>query len=67
MGPVDYYREMPYVFAASDINLNISVKGIQSGVPQRAFDILASWWFFTLQLSAGASGTLFLWGRNGCV
>ena len=42
MGPVDYYREMPYVFAASDINLNISVKGIQSGVPQRAFDILAS-------------------------
>lgn len=42
MGPVDYYREMPYVFAVSDINLNISVKGIQSGVPQRAFDILAS-------------------------
>ena len=42
MGPVNYYREMPYVFAASDINLNISVKGIQSGVPQRAFDILAS-------------------------
>lgn len=42
MGPVDYYSEMPYVFAASDINLNISVKGIQSGVPQRAFDILAS-------------------------
>ena len=42
MGPVNYYSEMPYVFAASDINLNISVKGIQSGVPQRAFDILAS-------------------------
>lgn len=42
MGPVNYYSEMPYVFAVSDINLNISVKGIQSGVPQRAFDILAS-------------------------
>lgn len=41
-GPVDYYDEMPYVFAASDINLNISVKGIQSGIPQRALDVMAS-------------------------
>ena len=41
-GPVDYLREMPYVFAASKINLNISVKGIQTGIPQRAFDIMAS-------------------------
>lgn len=41
-GPVDYYNEMPYVFAASDINLNISVKGIQSGIPQRALDVMAS-------------------------
>lgn len=41
-GPVNYYNEMPYVFASSDINLNISVKGIQSGVPQRALDIMAS-------------------------
>lgn len=41
-GPVNYYGEMPYAFAASDINLNISVKGIQSGIPQRALDIMAS-------------------------
>lgn len=41
-GPVNYYHEMPYVFAASDINLNISVKGIQSGIPQRALDVMAS-------------------------
>lgn len=41
-GRVNYYNEMPYVFASSDINLNISVKGIQSGVPQRALDIMAS-------------------------
>ena len=41
-GRVDYYSEMPYIFAVSDINLNISVKGIQSGIPQRAFDVMAS-------------------------
>lgn len=41
-GTVDYFDEMPYVFAASKINLNISVKGIQSGVPLRAFDVMAS-------------------------
>lgn len=41
-GPVNYYNEMPYVFASSDINLNISVKGIQSGIPQRALDVMAS-------------------------
>ena len=41
-GKVNYYKEMPYVFASSDINLNISVKGIQSGMPQRALDVMAS-------------------------
>lgn len=41
-GPVNYYNEMPYVFASSAINLNISVKGIQSGIPQRALDVMAS-------------------------
>ena len=41
-GRVNYYNEMPYVFAVSDINLNISVKGIQSGIPQRALDVMAS-------------------------
>lgn len=41
-GTVNYFDEMPYVFAASKINLNISVKGIQSGIPLRAFDVMAS-------------------------
>ena len=41
-GKVNYYKEMPYVFALSDINLNISVKGIKSGMPQRALDVMAS-------------------------
>ena len=41
-GKVNYYKEMPYIFASSDINLNISVKGIQSGMPQRTLDVMAS-------------------------
>lgn len=41
-GKVDYYTDMPQVFNASKINLNITVKGIQSGVPLRAMDIMAS-------------------------
>lgn len=40
--PVDYYNEMPYVFASSKINLNITLKSIKSGIPLRAFDIMSS-------------------------
>ena len=42
MGPVDYYSEMPYVFANSKINLNISLRSIQSGIPLRAMDIMGA-------------------------
>ncbi|MDD6192817.1 MAG: DUF3880 domain-containing protein [Lachnospiraceae bacterium] len=41
-GTVDYFDEMPYVFACSKVNLNISVKGIQSGMPLRTLDVMAS-------------------------
>lgn len=41
-GTVDYITEMPYVFKTSKINLNISLKCIQSGIPLRAMDILGS-------------------------
>jgi len=41
-GPVDNYREMPLVFKQSKINLNISLRSIKSGIPQRAFDIMGS-------------------------
>ena len=40
-GKVDYYEEAPVVFANSKINLNISLRSIQSGIPLRAFDIMA--------------------------
>lgn len=42
LGPVRYYDEMPRVFQQSRINLNISLRSILSGIPQRAFDIMGS-------------------------
>lgn len=41
-GTVDYYSEMPLTFKKSRINLNISLRSIQSGIPLRAFDIMGS-------------------------
>lgn len=40
-GTVDYQAEMPLVFHNSRINLNITSRTIESGIPQRVFDILA--------------------------
>ncbi len=40
-GTVDYWNEMPLVFRNSKINLNITSRTIESGIPQRVFDILA--------------------------
>lgn len=40
-GIAHYWDEMPLVFHNSKINLNISSRTIESGVPQRVFDILA--------------------------
>ena len=39
-GRVDYYDEMPYVFKCTDINLNMTLRSIQTGIPQRALDIM---------------------------
>lgn len=41
-GTVNNYQEMPLVFKQSRINLNISLRSIKSGIPQRAFDIMGS-------------------------
>ena len=40
-GTVDYQTQMPLVFYNSKINLNITSRTIETGVPQRVFDILA--------------------------
>ena len=39
-GETDYYFGMPYVFKCSDINLNITLRSIQRGIPLRIMDIL---------------------------
>lgn len=39
-GKIDYYDEMPYVFKSSDINLNITLRSIQKGIPLRCMDIM---------------------------
>lgn len=41
-GKLNYFAEMPLAFAASKINLNITVKGIQTGMPLRTLDVMAS-------------------------
>lgn len=41
-GVVDYVLQMPKVFRNSKINLNISLRSIQSGIPLRALDILGA-------------------------
>lgn len=40
--PVDYVEEMPKVFACSKINLNPSLRCIQSGIPLRALDVMGA-------------------------
>lgn len=52
MGAVDYYSEMPYVFANSKINLNISLRSIQSGIPLRAMDIMGAGGFLLTNFQA---------------
>ena len=40
MGTCNYMHQMPKIFKASDINLNITLKILQTGIPLRALDIL---------------------------
>lgn len=41
MGYADYEAQMPKIFACSNINLNITLKTIQTGIPLRVLDVLA--------------------------
>lgn len=51
-GPVDYYDMAPYVFKQAKINLNISLRSIQSGMPLRAFDIMGAGGFLLTNFQA---------------
>lgn len=39
-GYADYYNDMPYIFRLSRMNLNISLKTIQTGIPLRVIDVM---------------------------
>ncbi|MCM1188234.1 MAG: glycosyltransferase [bacterium] len=39
-GTVDYVRDMPLVFKCSRINLNVTLRNIRHGIPQRVLDIM---------------------------
>lgn len=39
-GGVSTHREMPLIFNRSKINLNITIRSIQTGLPQRIWDVL---------------------------
>lgn len=39
-GTVSTHREMPFIFRNSRINLNITVRGIRTGIPLRIWDVL---------------------------
>lgn len=41
-GFADYYSEMPKIFHGSKINLNITLRSIQTGIPLRVMDILGA-------------------------
>lgn len=38
--PVDYFSEMPQIFRSSEINLNMTIPNIHTGIPLRIWDIL---------------------------
>ena len=40
MGYADYEKTMPKVFKASKVNLNITLRTIETGIPLRCFDIM---------------------------
>ncbi len=42
LGYADYVSQMPEIFAASKINLNISLRSILTGIPLRVVDILGA-------------------------
>ena len=62
-GTVSYWSEMPLVFAGSDINLNITIPNIRSGVPLRVFDVLAAGGFLITNYQPELS-MLFEIGRD---
>lgn len=60
-GKVDYYTEMPKVFRYSDVNVNVTLRSIRSGIPLRILDVIASGGF----LLTNAQPELELYFKDG--
>ena len=52
MGAVDYYNVMPHVFKNTKVNLNITLRSIQTGIPLRCFDIMGAGGFLLTNYQA---------------
>ena len=52
MGTVNYYTEMAEVFSGSNINLNITLKSIRTGIPERILDIMGAGGFLITNYQA---------------
>ena len=51
-GSLDYWSELPLVFAGTDINLNLTIPNIKSGLPLRIFDVLGCGGFLLTNFQA---------------
>jgi spore maturation protein CgeB len=63
MGAIDPYESFPLVCKCSRINLNITLRSIESGIPQRAWDILGAGGFLLTNYQADFDG-LFTAGED---
>lgn len=61
---VDYATQMPKVFRKSKINLNISLRSIQAGVPLRVYDILGAGGFLITNYQADLTENGFVLGED---
>lgn len=62
-GSLDYVTQMPKMFACSKININPSLRIIQTGIPQRALDIMGAGGFL-LSNYQEELGELFVDGQD---
>nr|MCR5527097.1 glycosyltransferase [Lachnospiraceae bacterium] len=41
-GKIDYYQEMPIAFKCAKINLNVTLRSIERGIPLRCIDVMGA-------------------------
>lgn len=61
--PIDYWHEMPQIFYQSNVNLNMTIPNIKTGIPLRIWDILGSTGFVLSNYQTEFNG-LFTAGQH---